>query len=106
MKKITIPIYNDTVYVDTYIEQKEVKDKYDYDASPTNEAFCFRSEKGVVVVFNKNKITSQVIVHECVHIVNFIFAKKGIDLDIHNDEPQAYLMDYIFGKINKLLTFK
>ena len=40
-----------------------------------------------------------IMVHEAVHIVNFIFEECGVKLDTINDEAQAYLTAWIFNQI-------
>jgi len=37
------------------------------------------------------------VVHECVHVANFIMKFIGISPDLDNDEPQCYLVGWIFG---------
>jgi hypothetical protein len=40
-----------------------------------------------------------IMVHEAVHVVNFIFEECGIKLDTNNDEAQAYLTSWIFEQL-------
>jgi hypothetical protein len=47
---------------------------------------------------------SLLIVHETVHLVNMIFQYAGIKPDLDNDELQAYLTEFIFGKIQKYIN--
>lgn len=42
------------------------------------------------------------IVHEAKHSVNQIFISKGIQLDLNNDEPECYLLDWIVKEIFKV----
>jgi len=44
------------------------------------------------------------LVHECKHIVNFIFKARGVDLDIINDESECYLLGFIVDKVHNILT--
>ena len=37
--------------------------------------------------------------HEIVHVVNKVFDDVGVDLDVLNDEPQAYFTDTIWAMI-------
>ena len=53
-------------------------------------------------VFDKNKITPSLIVHETVHLVNRLFIFKGVELDAKNDETQAYLTEYVFDKLTEI----
>lgn len=103
-KRIKIPIYNAFLFIGVYDDFEELNKQYNTDATNTTDAVCWSCVNGTAVFFNKNKLKPNVIVHECVHVVNRIFKEKGIDLDIDNDEAQAYLMDYIFEKINISLT--
>lgn len=45
-----------------------------------------------------------VIAHECVHIKNLIFRNKGIQADPKNDEPEAYLVGFLFKEIEKIFN--
>lgn len=38
------------------------------------------------------------LVHECNHVVNFIFKDVDVILDVENDEPSCYLIQWIFNK--------
>ena len=50
------------------------------------------------MLFNFNtetNITLGTIVHEAIHIKNMLFLYLGINNDLENDEPEAYLIEYI-----------
>jgi acetone carboxylase gamma subunit len=47
-------------------------------------------------------MTVGVMAHEAVHIADFIFTNCGITHDLDNDEPFAYLVEWI---INELYEF-
>ena len=93
-RKFYIPIYDHYIHV-------IVEDKLE-----ECSAYVSVSEESKVlyVVFDKSKITPSLIVHETVHLVNKIFEFKGIELDVKNDEPQAYLTEYIFNKLTKIVN--
>ena len=59
--------------------------------------------KTIVVVFNPadkdNKITPGIITHEAIHIKNILFGTVGIKPDVDNDEPEAYLTEWVVNKI-------
>ena len=38
------------------------------------------------------------IVHECCHTVNFVFKDVGVMLDVENDEPSCYLIQWVFDR--------
>lgn len=49
---------------------------------------------------NKNrKITHGVIAHEALHLANYMAIRRGIALDVDNDEPIAYLVEWITDRI-------
>lgn len=44
---------------------------------------------------------SDVVVHECTHAANIIFKYAGIEVDLSNDEPYAYLVQWVFASVQK-----
>lgn len=64
-------------------------------------SFIVPSTKETVYVFVRKNVTSKIIAHEAVHIVNDIFNRVHIKLDLDNDEPQAYLMGWVVEQIHK-----
>lgn len=56
-----------------------------------------------ILLLIKPTAPSSVIAHESVHIVNQIFKSAHIQLDIDNDEPQAYLMGWVVEQITKTI---
>ncbi len=49
-------------------------------------------------------INKSTIVHECTHIKSLLFRNKGIKSDPSNDEPEAYLMGFLFREIEKIFN--
>lgn len=80
------------------------KDVNDYDGFVHTD----KTKKGVgrYTVFLKPKCSHSIIAHEVVHLVNALFLDTGIQLDPHNDEPQAYLTGWFVGAIYKALKRK
>ncbi len=54
-------------------------------------------------IFIRKNINPSIIAHEAVHLVNALFIDSDIQLDRHNDEPQAYLTGWFVSEINKAL---
>ncbi len=54
----------------------------------------------------EKKPTASIIAHESVHIKNKIFNHCHVELDINNDEPEAYLLDWIVEQCHKFLIIK
>lgn len=56
----------------------------------------------IIVWLENNKTSGSMLTalaHECVHAKNIIFRDRGIENDMHNDEPEAYLVGYLFRKM-------
>lgn len=71
--------------------------------SSTNAMVMLMGDNRMFLVWYKKDIDIGVLVHECVHIVNFIFNTVGVKLDSDNDEHQAYYTQFVFEALHKLL---
>lgn len=105
IKEIPIPIYFGTLVIILTDELESLNPVYntnirenDYDAVVFTEV----ADSSKLVVAIKQKDWA-VIAHEAVHLVNSIFISCGIELDRHNDEPQAYLMGWVIQQIDEFL---
>ena len=106
-KKIKIPIYFGKLILHKVKWMSELNEKYNLNASDDFDSFVFQETSKKVnkkyhVVLKENT-SGSIIAHEVVHLVNYIFLHNGIELDRHNDEPQAYLTGWLFKQIE---TFK
>jgi len=108
LKVIDIPIYccKLTIILDkdlSYVENKyKTKSLKDFGAVTLKDEKSYRH---YVVSFTDKKHISN-IVHEIVHIKNQIYLDCAMELDRYNDEPEAYLMGWLFEQINKFLNNK
>lgn len=102
--KIDIPIYQCklTIILDkdlSYVEKKyKTKDLSDYGAITMRVPNKFSE---YVMAFEYSNGT--IIAHEIVHLKNYIYQDKGIELDRFNDEPEAYLTGWLFKQIETFL---
>ena len=110
-----IPIY-DSMWLDIVISDDTEKLNSEFEAEPGEWFACvFRNNfqlegselwrKSIVIVLNPNhsggsKITPAIIVHESVHIKNKIFNQIGHKNSTNNDEPEAYLVEFIFNIVS------
>ncbi len=101
--KIELPIYYGTVkiYIDNEIEL--IGKKIGVDITDGIECFCYRKQPHNYIIGLKENIFYYNIVHEVVHLVNFIYEDHNIKLSKSNDEHQAYLTGYLFNEIYKKL---
>ena len=102
IKKIKIPIYFGKLVI-IFTDNLETIGKYNRSEIKNDLYDAFASEyKDEYVIAIKN-VKWSVMSHEAVHIVNYIFRAVGINLDLNNDEAQAYLHGWIVNEIDKFL---
>lgn len=109
MKKSTkIPIYFGTLIIHQNKSLKPIKKKYKLNGDIDKIdacAFTTYSKKGFAkyVMAFTGTCTPGIIAHEVVHIVNMIFKDVEVDLDVYNDEPQAYFTEWVTNQCHKYL---
>lgn len=106
IKRVDIPIYYGYLVIIISNDYRAVADKYGLKEAVENfGAFVWgnRNANGIMefYVCIDEDCSNHLIAHEVVHLVNHIFLDKGIELDRHNDEPQAYLTGWLFSEIEK-----
>jgi hypothetical protein len=101
-KTINIPIYFGklTIILTDYWSKVNLLYNTKID-SQLYDAVVFEIKDNDEYIVAIKKVEWSIIAHEVVHIVNAIFLKCGIELDRHNDEPQAYLTGWIINEIDK-----
>lgn len=109
---LDIVIADNNEEIDAILEPKNRDDEYFACATRT---YYKKNEdsipvKSIMVILNTeagelSKITPKIVVHEAVHVKNMVFltighknTTKGI-----GDEPEAYFVEWIFGKISEEL---
>ena len=72
-------------------------------------AMCFQADRatehGVFILVRPN-VPPGYVAHEAVHAVNYLLLRKGIQLDRKNDEPQAYLTEWVVALVHHALRSK
>lgn len=110
MRKLTIdiPIYGGKLIVIVSKDITLIAKKYKLTVEASNfGAFTFKDTskyRNYIIVLEDDWRAN--VVHELVHVVNHIYLDCAMQLDRHNDEPQAYLMGWLFDKIDKFLKEK
>ena len=106
-KTIDIPIYFGKLTIITTDSWSKVNLLYNTKIdSKLYDAVVFEIKDNDEYIVAIKKVEWSIIAHEVVHIVNAIFLNCGIELDRHNDEPQAYLTGWIINEIDKHLKTK
>lgn len=111
LKYSEIPLYRGYLVVILTNSCKKLKSRIPEFTDEELYAQCrsipFKGRQGHAVVFNfhsgKRAITPGCIAHEAVHIAGFIASDRGFIPDFRNDEPIAYLVDWITDEIHKLV---
>lgn len=109
-KKVDIPIYFGYLTIIFANNFKKAISKFKLNTGGRNNlheygaiTFGQRDKKGVTdyyLVFHSNASHSE-IAHEALHIVNWIFKDRYIELDLINDEPGAYLLGWVIDQVYK-----
>lgn len=103
-KKLKIPIYGDIWLIVICKDLRKVIKKYNIEGDVSGmDAFTYSKNGTHITAFDKRYVTPSTIAHECVHLLNDIYSFNGVQLDPVNDEPQAYLMGWLIGKVHKLV---
>ena len=80
---------------DKIFELDENKDTYEKTAA----ALCLTYKDDIYLCLpNEGKFATEFMFHEIIHAKNFIYSKRGVKLDVDNDENEAYLVQYIYSK--------
>ena len=110
-KAIEIPIYRGYLIVVFTNDIDTIKKAYPAFVGKNVYAHTIyinhKDSQGFCVIFNfKNKnrrIYHGVIAHESLHAANMIAEERGILLSTDNDEPMAYLTEFITDEIYKYM---
>lgn len=98
---VPVPIYGTTITVcDDFTEQPTPDSNC---GAGTTIAAVWHDKGDVFFTYNPNLLTLGGIVHESLHVANHIFEMKGIHADETNDEHVAYLMQWVFERLNKII---
>lgn len=100
-KKFICPLTKQDVNLHYLDDIEDLSKKHNLPDMGKFKGFVFSNKGEFHVVFLKQYYSTGVLVHEVVHLVNFIFEHIGQKLDLINDEFQAYYTQYWFEKFNK-----
>lgn len=106
-KKVKVPIYNTrlTIVISENLDGVSEKFKLNTDLSEYSAITIDEKDGSIVVAFSDvNRIKD--IVHEVVHIKNYIFRNIHQKLDVDNDEAEAYLTTWLFNYIYEFFKSK
>jgi len=55
------------------------------------------------VIFFEPNPTAKTVLHECLHMAIRILCHRGFKITLDNHEPLAYLQEYLFGEVEKIV---
>lgn len=100
-KTVKIPIYGGRLLIYFTDNLQSLNGKYNLGNVEGFEALSLDDGgRRYVIAFNDDPKAS-VIAHEAVHITNMIFKDVHVKLDINNDEPYAYLLEWVVEQVDK-----
>jgi hypothetical protein len=91
----TIPIYNINVRITIAENLHDIA----CGLSPDTQAITWVQEGTVCVLFASGSVDVETVFHECAHVINFIYSERGVELNVNEDENQAYLTGYIGARM-------
>lgn len=108
-KIIRIPLYTGSIVLiqlEKELDLKVVTEKYNMLPNVSEyDGIAFR-DNGKYIIAVTQKIKPSVIAHESFHAVGYIFEDHSIVIDIKNDEPAAYLLEWIVEQCHKYFKVK
>ena len=110
-KEFNIPLYRGLLIVcfsdDAQECVEEFGNKYNYEQYAHTWHIDRNGMDAILLLFNPNPkhkpITHGVIAHEAVHGCSFLFEIRGALKDIANDEPEAYLVEWMVDRVYESL---
>ena len=102
-KSFILPIYDFKVEVAVFDNLKEAQDKFPDFIDESTKACTveyFKTPK-VKIIVPSYKYSS--MVHELEHAKNIVWKVKGYKPQEDNDEVDAYLLEYLYDKIDKII---
>ena len=110
IKKVKIPIYEQTLYVSVTEDYSKEEEEYEYIWRPEREDFSghtYGLNNQYLIILNKKYLKNELhivstISHEAFHVTNMLFKRIGAVPDIDNDEHQAYLLSWIVEQVYKI----
>lgn len=98
---IKVPIYDYKVTIVVTDSREEAKSIYPNIGDDADGIVLEDKNYSVIIIPPNNPST---IVHECEHLKNCIWSYIGQKTDSTNDEADAYLVEYLFKQVSKVVA--
>lgn len=102
-KNFIVPIYGFKVSVVVFDNPKEVQEKYSEFFTPSMNACTvdyIGCSKAKLIIPSSDYGS---VIHELEHVKNSIWKATGYRPQADNDEPDAYLICYLYDRVDKII---
>ena len=101
-KNIIIPIYRYALKIVVFDTFKEAKERFSEIESEDSKGLMIDyGDRCMICVPPNDTLT---VVHECEHVKNAIWKRIGFIPTTENDEPDAYLLEYLYKEVMKIVN--
>lgn len=109
MKRKPHHFYSDLYFQNFYFcpgwKKNEVEKFFNVELDQYCRGITMTTENGIAIWIQDNVLIG-CLVHECIHAANFLLKQKGVIASHENDEPLAYLVQWIFENCEKKIKRK
>ncbi len=104
MKRQPYHFYSDLYFQNFYFcpgwKREQIQKMFNVELDSSCRGVTMVTESGIVIWIEENTLLG-CLVHECVHAAKFLFKQKGVISSNENDEPLAYLVQWIYENCEK-----
>ena len=106
MKKkiINIPIYQCKLTLLLLPDLSYIEKVYNTRSLSDYASVTYRVSNSDYIIALTSKEDIRAVVHELIHVKNYIYEDCSMIVDVVNDEHEAYLVDWLFTEIEKFLN--
>lgn len=101
-KSIRVPIYDFKVEVCIFDDIEEAKREYPRYIS-YDMLGCTIEWGGSICTLIVPSDNYSTLIHELEHVKNLVWKAKGYKPQADNDEPDAYLLEWLFNRVDKII---
>lgn len=102
LRKTKIVPYDVNLYVHIGIPSEKIQKKFDIHITLDNIAEVHEVDNSIFVWFESKVFEAPIVAHEVIHIKNIVYQLINAKHDFNNDEFEAYLVEDIVNKIEKI----
>lgn len=101
LRKTKIVPYDVNLYVHIGVPSEKIQKRFDIQII-TGHAETHEIDDSIFVWFESKVFEAPIVAHEVIHIKNIVYQLINAKHDFNNDEFEAYLVEDIVNKIEKI----